>query len=159
VLSFGGPPTFTPSAWEWSFRAAALLQSDRDRARSILEDGLRAHPEDPSLLYNLACAEALDGHGPAALGHLRWAIAGRPEVADWAATTRTLPRWATTRRFARCSRPDAAPGRQPWTPRTGSESDGVWTTQPDVESPAAPALPAAGNAAASASAIRCARAA
>jgi hypothetical protein len=84
VLSFGGPPTFSPSAWEWSFRAAALLQSDRDGARSILEDGLRAHPEDASLLYNLACAEALDGHGPAAIEELRRAIAGRPEVADWA---------------------------------------------------------------------------
>ena len=84
VLSFGGPPTFTPSAWEWSFRATALLQSDRDRARSILKDRLRAHPEDPSLLYQLACAEALDGHAPAALDALGRAIAARPEVADWA---------------------------------------------------------------------------
>src|SRR5665213_3733799 len=84
LLSFGGSPTFTPSAWEWSFRATAVLQSDRHRARSILKDGLGAHPEDPSLLYNLACAEALDGHGPAAIEHLRRAIAGRPEVADWA---------------------------------------------------------------------------
>jgi quercetin dioxygenase-like cupin family protein len=84
VLSFGGPPTFSPSAWEWSFRASALLQSDRDRARSILEEGLLTHPEDPALLYNLACADALDGHASAAIDHLRRAIAGRPEVADWA---------------------------------------------------------------------------
>jgi quercetin dioxygenase-like cupin family protein len=84
VLSFGGPPTFTPSAWEWAFRASALMRSERGRARAIVEDGLRAHPEDPSLLYQLACAEALDGHAPAALDALGRAIAGRPEVADWA---------------------------------------------------------------------------
>jgi hypothetical protein len=84
VLSFGGPPTFAPSAWEWAFRAVALLQSDRPRARAVLEEGLGAHPENPSLLYNLACVEALDGHDQAAVDQLRRAIAGRPEVAEWA---------------------------------------------------------------------------
>jgi hypothetical protein len=50
VLSFGGPPTFVPSAWEWTFRAAPLLDSDPGRAREIVDDGLRAHPGDEQLL-------------------------------------------------------------------------------------------------------------
>jgi hypothetical protein len=84
VLSFGGPPTFTPSAWEWAFRAGPLLRPDRPQARAILQEGLSEHPDDPSLLYNLACADALDGRGDAALENLRRAVAGRPEVARWA---------------------------------------------------------------------------
>jgi hypothetical protein len=66
---------------------------------------------------------------------------------------------ATIRRFARYLPADPPAGRQWCTPSTGSVSDGVRTTQPDVESPTTPGLPAAGNAVASASAIRCARAA
>src|SRR5581483_2323322 len=46
ILSFGGPATFTPSAWEWSFRAAAQ-RSDPDQARRTLEDGFAEHPESP----------------------------------------------------------------------------------------------------------------
>jgi hypothetical protein len=49
VLSFGGPPTFEPSAWEWAFRAKPLLDSDPDRAREIVDDGLRSHPDDEGL--------------------------------------------------------------------------------------------------------------
>jgi hypothetical protein len=49
VLSFGGPPSFEPSAWEWSFRAAPLIDSDPARAREIIEEGLLAHPGDESL--------------------------------------------------------------------------------------------------------------
>ena len=50
VLSFGGPPSFTPSAWEWKFRAAPLVESDPARARAILDEGLAVHPGDPGLL-------------------------------------------------------------------------------------------------------------
>lgn len=49
VLSFGGPPVFEPSSWEWKFRARPLLESDPDRAREILDEGLRSHPEDEGL--------------------------------------------------------------------------------------------------------------
>ena len=49
VLSFGGPPAFEPSAWEWAFRAAPLVDSDPARAREILEEGLRVHPDSASL--------------------------------------------------------------------------------------------------------------
>jgi hypothetical protein len=84
VLSFGGPPTFQPSAWEWMFRAAPLIRTDPDRAREILEDGLRAHPEGGALYYNLACLEAVQGSRSRAIESLRAAIERRPEVPRWA---------------------------------------------------------------------------
>jgi quercetin dioxygenase-like cupin family protein len=49
VLSFGGPPTFEPSAWESTFRAAPLTRSDPRRALKILAEGLEVHPEAASL--------------------------------------------------------------------------------------------------------------
>jgi len=74
VLSFGGPPTFEPSAWEWAFRATPLIRSDPGRAREILEDGLRVHPEAGALYYNLACVEALSGSNDQALSYLEAAM-------------------------------------------------------------------------------------
>ncbi len=59
-------------------------QSDPAGVRAILADGLATHPDDSSLLYNLACVEALDGHADTASAHLRRAIQRRPETADWA---------------------------------------------------------------------------
>jgi tetratricopeptide (TPR) repeat protein len=84
VLSFGGPPTFEPSAWEWAFQAAPLMRSDPARARQLLEEGLSLHPESGSLHYNLACLEAIQGQSDAAVAHLRRAIELRPEAARWA---------------------------------------------------------------------------
>ena len=54
VLSFGGPPTFEPSAWEWAFRAAPLMESDPARAGEILREGLEAHPDSATLREALA---------------------------------------------------------------------------------------------------------
>jgi quercetin dioxygenase-like cupin family protein len=84
VLSFGGPPTFEPSPWEWAFRAGPIIRSDPARAREILAEGVELHPGSPSLQYNLACLEALEGHRDVALATLAEAIRIRPEVADWA---------------------------------------------------------------------------
>lgn len=84
VLSFGGPPTFRPSAWEWAFQAAPLMRTDPDSARQILDQGLAAWPESPTIHYNLACLEALQGDAETALGCLRRALGLRPEVAEWA---------------------------------------------------------------------------
>jgi quercetin dioxygenase-like cupin family protein len=84
VLSFGGPPTFEPSAWEWAFQAAPLMRHDPERARRILAEGLETNPESASLHYNLACLEALEGHSDAALSSLRRAIELKPEAAEWA---------------------------------------------------------------------------
>jgi quercetin dioxygenase-like cupin family protein len=82
VLSFGGPPTFTPSAWEWGFQAGPLIRSDPERARQILAEGLESHPESASLQYNLACLEAVGGRRDAALASLRKALELRPEMSD-----------------------------------------------------------------------------
>jgi len=84
VLSFGGPPTFRPSAWEWAFQAAPLMRTDPQSARQILEEGLAAWPESPTIHYNLACLAALQGDSEEALASLRRALKLRPEVVDWA---------------------------------------------------------------------------
>jgi hypothetical protein len=47
----------------------------------MIEAGLEEHPENPSLLYDLACVEALDGEAEAALEHLRRAVELKPEYA------------------------------------------------------------------------------
>ena len=83
VLRFGGPPTFKPSAWEWAFKAGPLIRTDPDRAREILAEGLKAHPESGALHYNLGCLEAVTGNRDAALANLRRAIELRPELAKW----------------------------------------------------------------------------
>jgi mannose-6-phosphate isomerase-like protein (cupin superfamily) len=84
VLSFGGPPTFTPSAWEWSFRAAPHIEDDPARAREILEDGLRAHPDSPGLRIHLARVEIRAGHEESARELLRRAIDRQPEAVELA---------------------------------------------------------------------------
>jgi hypothetical protein len=50
VLSFGGPPTFKPSEWEYHWRAV----SEPEKAREILEEGLVMHPGSPRLTEALA---------------------------------------------------------------------------------------------------------
>jgi quercetin dioxygenase-like cupin family protein len=84
VLSFGGPPTFQPSAWEWTFRADPLMRTEPDRAREILAEGLEVHPESGWLYYAMACLEAVQGNRDAAVGALREAVELRPSVRDLA---------------------------------------------------------------------------
>ena len=84
MLSFGGPPTFEPSAWEWAFRAGPLIRDDPARAREILAEGLERHPASGSLYYNLACLEAVQGETDRALASLGEAIRLRPAAAGWA---------------------------------------------------------------------------
>lgn len=79
VLSFGGPPTFTPSAWEWAFRAAAQ-RDDPDVARATLAEGLQRFPDSGGILYELACLEAGQGNLDEARTALSRAIQARPEL-------------------------------------------------------------------------------
>jgi len=90
VLSFGGPPTFEPSAWEWAFRAAALIHSDPQRAAEVLAEGLALHPLAPGLHYNLACLHAVAGRREDALACLRRAIELGAEAAEWARSDQDL---------------------------------------------------------------------
>ena len=83
VLSFGGPPTFTPSAWEWMFRAVALADSDPARAREIVEDGLERHPESPGLRVALARVLLREGDEAAARAALGDALERQPEVEEY----------------------------------------------------------------------------
>ncbi len=84
ILSFGGPPTFEPSAWEWAFRAGPLMRRDPVQARQVLAEGLRAHPDSASLYFNQACLDALEGDRDAALASLSRAVELEPEAAEWA---------------------------------------------------------------------------
>jgi quercetin dioxygenase-like cupin family protein len=84
VLSFGGPATFTPSAWEWMFRADALIDSDVAGARAVLEDGLEQHPESRGLRVALARVLLAEGDDAAARATLREAVAGRLDAEEYA---------------------------------------------------------------------------
>ena len=83
VLSFGGPPTFEPSAWEWMFRAVALTDSDPAAARAIVDDGLEKHPESPGLRVALARLLLAEGDEAGARAALADAIERQPEVEDF----------------------------------------------------------------------------
>jgi mannose-6-phosphate isomerase-like protein (cupin superfamily) len=88
VLAVGGEPgkPFEVSAWEWSFRANPHIEAGEwEKAAELLLDGLREHPGDGSLLYNLACCEAQLGRLDEANAHLREALAGDERVREWAA--------------------------------------------------------------------------
>jgi tetratricopeptide (TPR) repeat protein len=92
VMSFGGPPTFEPSPWEWYFRAGPLYRTEPDRAREILDEGLREHPDNPGLRYERACLAAVTGDREDALRRLADALELKPSLAehapkdaDWAA--------------------------------------------------------------------------
>jgi len=85
VLSFGGPPHFEPSAWEWTFRASALRQAgDAQTAREVLAGGLAKHPDNAGIRYELACWEATQGSPEAAIERLREAIERDAKVATYA---------------------------------------------------------------------------
>jgi quercetin dioxygenase-like cupin family protein len=86
VLSFGGPPSFAPSAWEWVFRAAGHRKlGDLTRAGAEIEEGLALHPESGGMYYELACLEATSGNAEEALAALARAIELDGRRAAWAA--------------------------------------------------------------------------
>jgi hypothetical protein len=87
VLVAGGVPgrAFEPSPWEAWLEAAPHLQAGRpEEAVAVLERALERHPGNGSVLYNLACVEALAGRGDAALAHLEEAVAADPRKREWA---------------------------------------------------------------------------
>jgi len=73
------------SPWEPAFRAEALARaSDPEGAVAIVRESLEQHPDNPSVLYNTACFEALAGYEDAAMAHLKRAIELRPQALEWA---------------------------------------------------------------------------
>ena len=91
VLALGGKPgeAHTVSAWEAMFAAVPAARDGRfDEAIAIHEEALAEQPEQPALLYNLACMEALDGRHLDALLHLQRAVALEP---SWGPQARSDP--------------------------------------------------------------------
>jgi tetratricopeptide (TPR) repeat protein len=91
VLAVGNAAgrAYEPSPWETTFLAAPLLDEGRfEEALELFAEGLREHPGNPALLYNLACAEARAGRTEAAIAHLSEAIAAGDR---WAERARTDP--------------------------------------------------------------------
>jgi quercetin dioxygenase-like cupin family protein len=87
VLAVGGKPgeAHEVSGWEYEFLALPHLKAGRyDEAKRLLQEALDAKPGSGSILYNLACAEALAGEREAALDHLATAVAAEPELVETA---------------------------------------------------------------------------
>jgi tetratricopeptide (TPR) repeat protein len=85
VLAIGGKPgeAFEVSAWETWFAAYPLQQAEKwDEVIAIYDEALAEKPDNPALVYNLACMEALAGRPDDALEHLARAIELRPEFAE-----------------------------------------------------------------------------
>jgi mannose-6-phosphate isomerase-like protein (cupin superfamily) len=102
VLAVGGPrdAAYEPSPWEWAFAAERHRASgDYDAMVDEIAAGLERYPDNPSLLYDLGCAEALAGRLDDALGHVERALEQKPEWAEHASKdtdleqVRKLPGW------------------------------------------------------------------
>ncbi len=77
---------FAPSPWEsWLEALPAYEAKDYEAAAEVLARALAAHPDNPNILYNLACCESLAGRLEAALGHYRRAAELDPRAREWAA--------------------------------------------------------------------------
>lgn len=103
VLAFGGRPgeAFRPSAWE-SIRFAVERSEagDHEAAVGIVEGLLAKRPDDPRVLYDLACFESLAGRGDDALAHLRRAIGLDTSLRDFARDDEDLDPVRDDPRFA-----------------------------------------------------------
>jgi hypothetical protein len=74
------------SPWEPTFAAKPLADAgDPGAAADLMADVLADHPDNPTVLYNTACFEALAGRRDAALAHLGRAIEIAPQTREWAA--------------------------------------------------------------------------
>ena len=86
VLAVGGTrgKAFQISPWEFAFAAVPAYEGQRyDEAKRLYLQGLELHPGNTSLLYDLACVEALAGDKESALEHLR-AAAENPRLREHA---------------------------------------------------------------------------
>jgi hypothetical protein len=87
VLAIGADPArpYEVSPWETTFAAGPLLSAESyEEAIELMHEGLARHPGNPSLLYNLACAEARAGRTADAIEHLSQAIAANEKYVEHA---------------------------------------------------------------------------
>jgi tetratricopeptide (TPR) repeat protein len=88
VIAFGGKAgaAHEPSAWEAMFAAVpASRVGDWHEAIRISEEALAEQPDNPGLLYNLACFESRGGRPLQAIEHLNRAIGYEEKWRDYAA--------------------------------------------------------------------------
>jgi hypothetical protein len=93
VLAVGGErgQAFRVSPWEFSFASTPAWSARRyDEAEELVREGLEHYPDNPSLLYDLACLEALQGRTDDAFEHLRTALQAQPRYTKYAATDTDL---------------------------------------------------------------------
>src|SRR5919199_174405 len=77
ILAIGGAPgqAYEPDGWEiWAPFNRLYLEGRYADAAEPAPESVKAHPEYPGLLYNLACCESLAGRPHDAIEHLRLAI-------------------------------------------------------------------------------------
>jgi hypothetical protein len=87
VLAMGGKPgePFEVSPWESYFAAIPLTAAgDYAGAAQIIREELERSPDNPPVLYNLACSECLAGDTESALEHLARAVQLDRRCAEWA---------------------------------------------------------------------------
>lgn len=102
VLAIGGVrgEAFKVSPWEFAFAGMPAYEAKRyDEAKALLLEGLEVHPGNASLLYNLACMEALSGGKDAALEHLAQAVSN-PRFRGFAETDTDLDSLRDDPRFS-----------------------------------------------------------
>jgi tetratricopeptide (TPR) repeat protein len=89
ILVVGGAPgeVYTPPHWERSAPALGYFATEEyDKAHEALMKAHEEFPDDPTVLFNLACAESLLGRGDEALGHLERSIANDESFRELART-------------------------------------------------------------------------
>jgi tetratricopeptide (TPR) repeat protein len=89
VLTVGGRPgeAFTPSSWERSGPALAFFATQEyEKAQEALRKAHEEFPDDPTVLFNLACAESLLGRADDAVDHLGQSIAIDESFREFAQT-------------------------------------------------------------------------
>jgi hypothetical protein len=103
VLAIGGTrgEPFRVSPWEFTFAASPALKAKRyDDAETLIREGLERYPGNPSLLYDLACVDALQGRTEEALEHLATALDAQPKWKEYAAKDDDFASIREDRRFA-----------------------------------------------------------
>jgi tetratricopeptide (TPR) repeat protein len=103
VLAVGGArgEAYRVSPWEYTFGATpAWRRQDWAEAERLLREGLEAHPDNPSILYNLACILAQSGKTDEAFDLLRRSLEAEPKYRKYAESDEDLDPLRADPRFS-----------------------------------------------------------